>query len=178
MKSASKKMKKTAVILVPLYVFLEAAAALYVFLVAPSALAQTAEEYKRRQGDLTELAAIFGDLHNIRRHCEPQLEADAWRNRMKRIIELEQPKDAQRQEMIAAFNKAYQKSRKRFPQCNRRAKDFAAQRAASAQPIIERLTAPLYANLDNKADAGEDGQTTIWRGRNRPAGGNANTTDQ
>ena len=61
---------------------------LFAIVFAGPAIAQTAEDYRRRQADLNALSVVFGELHHIRRHCEPRREADLWRNRMKRMVEL------------------------------------------------------------------------------------------
>lgn len=115
---------------------------------AVSAAAEGYEDYRQRQEDLTALSAIFGDLHHIRRYCEPRAEADVWRERMKTVIDLEAPLPEARQEMISAFNRAYRAAQRRYPACNRRARDYAAAQALRADAIIARLTAPLYEALE------------------------------
>lgn len=121
--------------------------------------AQTFESYQQRQKDLILLSQIFGELHLIRRHCEPRMEGDIWRNRMKKLIDLEEPQAAAREEMAASFNKGYRSALRRFPSCDRRARDYAAGRAALGGDIIERLTAPLY-----EAMAEDEALPTVWRG--------------
>jgi len=109
-----------------------------------TAYAQNFDDYQIRKTDLVLLSAIFGELHHIRRHCDPQREGDVWRGRMKKLIELEEPQPAAQEEMIAAFNKGYRAAQDHFPSCTRRSRDHAAARAARGDAIIERLTAPLY----------------------------------
>ena len=118
---------------------------------AASAAAEGYEDYRQRQEDLTALSAIFGDLHHIRRYCEPRAEADVWRERMKTVIDLEAPLPEARQEMITAFNRAYRTAQRRYPACNRRARDYAASQALRAEAIVARLTAPLYEALEDNA---------------------------
>ena len=137
--------------------------------VVASAHAQTKNEYQQRQSDLVTLGAIFGDLHNIRRNCEPRMEADAWRNRMLRVVELEQPTDTQYKAIATAFNVAYRKSLKQYPRCDRRAEDYAARRASEGQAIVNRLMAPL-----KDAVAQDENGTQVWRGRNHAS---SNTTE-
>ena len=115
---------------------------------AAYAAAEGYDDYRQRQQDLTALAAIFGDLHHIRRDCAPRAEADVWRERMKTLIDLEAPLPDARQEMIAAFNRAYRAAQRRYPVCNRRARDYAASQALRAEAIVARLTAPLYEALE------------------------------
>lgn len=120
-----------------------------------SATAQGYDSYEQRQKDLVQLASVFGDLHHIRRMCEPRYEADAWRERMKKLVDLEAPMPDARQDMVSAFNQSYRNVQRRFPSCNRRARDYAASRAARADAIVERLTAPLY-------DAMEENETLLF----------------
>lgn len=107
------------------------------------ALAQTAADFRQRQNDLVELASVFGELHHIRRLCEPRREGDVWRERMKRLVELEQPAFEAREEMVKRFNAGYQNAGGHFRHCDRRARDHAAGRASFAQTLVDRLSAPL-----------------------------------
>jgi uncharacterized protein (TIGR02301 family) len=132
------------------------------------ALAQSAEDYARRRADLVALSAIFGELHHIRRTCEPRLEGDIWRERMKKLLELEAPQADTNEAMVESFNRAYRRAQSRFSDCDRGARDFAAARAAAGEPILSRLTAPLYEAAEqdpaapflwsNGAGAAGDGQ--------------------
>ncbi len=100
-------------------------------------------DYKRRLDDLASLAGIFGELHHIRRNCEPQLEADAWRERMKKLVDLEEPQFDARERMVKAFNAGYQSAQTRFPDCDRAARDYAASRAAEGEAVVARLSTAL-----------------------------------
>lgn len=108
------------------------------------AVAQSAEDYRRRQADLASISQIFGELHHIRRHCDPRREADLWRERMKRMIELEEPTESQQQELVRAFNRGFQGAQARYPSCDRRARDYAAARAMEGDGVLRRLAEPLY----------------------------------
>ncbi len=127
-------------------------------LAASGAAAQTYERYQQRQDDLYALSSIFGELHHIRRTCEPRLEADIWRERMKSLVDLEEPAPDARNEMVARFNKGYRAAQQHFPSCDRRARDHAAARAALGGEIVARLTAPLEEALEDDQDA-----PFIWR---------------
>lgn len=115
--------------------------------VLPPARAQTID-YKQRTADLTALSALFGELHHIRRLCEPRRESEIWRERMKRMIELEQPTSNLQNELVKAFNDGYRTAQTRFDRCDRRAEDFAASNAARGEARIARLMAPLYEGAD------------------------------
>ncbi len=119
---------------------------------AAAAQSQSADEYQQRQRDLVELASVFGEMHHIRRVCEPRLESDIWRDRMKRLVDLEQPPFEAREEMVKRFNDGYRNAGDHFPACNRRARDHAAARAVFARRLVGRLSAPL-----REAERFEDG---------------------
>ncbi len=107
------------------------------------AWSQDLESYQQRQRDLASLATLFGELHHLRRSCEPRLEGDIWRERMKKMIELEEPQADEREALVQQFNKGYRGAQQRFPSCDRRARDYAAGRAAQGDEIVMRLSAAL-----------------------------------
>ena len=132
---------------------------LLAFAAAAPALAQEGD-YGARQRSLVSLAQIFGELHHIRRACDPDREADVWRNRMKRLIDLEEPSFDVREQMVGAFNEGYVSAQARFPYCDRDAEDYAAARAYAGEALVSNLTAPLYA-----AERGEDAaDVQVFRG--------------
>jgi uncharacterized protein (TIGR02301 family) len=104
-------------------------------------------DYEARAQDLTTLARAFGGLHHIRRMCEPRRESEIWRDRMRRLIELEQPPAALHQDMVAAFNDSFREAERRFPYCDRDARDYAASLAAEGDEAASRLVVPLYRNM-------------------------------
>ncbi len=126
------------------------------------ALAQEPEDYRARQENLAKLATIFGEMHHIRRMCEPRREADAWRNRMKKLVELEDPAASQRDVLVRAFNDGYSRAQKRYDICSRSAEDYAASRASEGERIVKALTDPLYESVE-----GDDAFPTVWRGGQR-----------
>jgi uncharacterized protein (TIGR02301 family) len=126
---------------------------------AAPAFAQSGDDGARQRG-LVSLSQIFGELHHIRRTCDPDREADAWRNRMKRLIDLEEPSFEVREQMVAAFNDGYVSAQARFPYCDGDAEGYAASRAYAGEALVSNLTAPLYA-----AERGEDADdVTVFRG--------------
>jgi uncharacterized protein (TIGR02301 family) len=117
-------------------------------------------DYGARKRSLVSLAQIFGELHHVRRTCDPDREADVWRNRMKRLIDLEEPSFDVRERMVGAFNDGYLSAQARFPYCDRDAEDYAAARAYAGEALVSNLTAPLYA-----AERGEDAaDVSVFRG--------------
>lgn len=125
---------------------------LILVLIALGALPAAAQdEYEARRAALSGLSQIFGELHHIRRLCEPDREGDIWRDRMKRLIDLEQPSFDLREEMVGAFNDGYSRAQSRFAYCDRDAEDYAAARAMTGEALVSNLTASLY-----EAERGED----------------------
>lgn len=134
------------------------------FILSASLPAAAQEDYAARRAALAGLSTIFGELHHIRRLCAPEREGDVWRERMKRLIELEQPAFDLRNEMVDRFNDGYSSAGARFPYCSRNAEDYAAARAEAGAAIVASLTAPLYA-----AEYGEDAPgVDVWRGSEIP----------
>ena len=126
---------------------------------ATAAVAQSEKAFQQRHRDLVTMAAIFGELHHIRRTCEPRTEADIWRNRMIRLVKLEEPQASVHDDMVAAFNKAYYAAQNAHPNCDDRARRAAANSAARGDDIVARLTAPLYETME-----AEEGLPQVWRG--------------
>ncbi len=120
--------------------------ALFILVLAAAApaFAQGGDDGARQRG-LVSLSQIFGELHHIRRTCDPDREADAWRNRMKRLIDLEEPSFDVREQMVAAFNDGYVSAQARFPYCDGDAESYASSRAYAGEALVSNLTAPLYA---------------------------------
>lgn len=114
---------------------------------ASSALAADKIDYEQRGRDLELLAGAFGELHHIRRLCEPRREAEIWRDRMRRLVELEQPQPTLRDRMVQAFNSGFHNAESQYPYCDRDARDHAAAVAVSADEAVQRLAQPLYAAM-------------------------------
>ena len=96
-----------------------------------------------RTRDLAALAEVFGELHHIRRMCEPERENEIWRNRMKSLVALEQPTAALRRKLVAAFNEGFKNAQTRYPSCAADAVARAATRASDGEAIVARLSAQL-----------------------------------
>ncbi len=114
------------------------------------------DDFDARRHALTSLSTIFGELHHIRRMCDPDREGDLWRDQMKRLIDLEQPSFDLRDEMVGAFNAGYASAQDRFSFCDNDAEDYAAARAASGGALVDNLSAPLYAAARGEEDDSVD----------------------
>lgn len=109
-------------------------------------------DYVQRAQDLETLSQAFGALHSIRRMCEPRREAEVWRDRMRKLVELEQPQPALRDRMVAAFNSGFRDAEDRFEFCDEDARDYAAAAAAEADSVVDRLMQPLYGSLSERGE--------------------------
>lgn len=119
---------------------------LTLMLSAPLAAQQTGD-YRRRAEDLRDLAKIFGELHQIRRSCEPGSESEVWRNRMRKLIDLEMPTADLREDMIRSFNVGFRRGEEHYEYCDRDARRRAANLAEDGNEIATRLLEPLYNSL-------------------------------
>lgn len=120
-------------------------AALVAIGLAGTVSAQSYQEYQNRRADLRALSEIFGELHHLRRLCAARTEANIWRERMKDLMQLEEPPAEDKQAMARNFNDGYRSAQARHSACDRRTRDYAAARAADGERIIARLSAPLEA---------------------------------
>ncbi|MEM9495486.1 MAG: TIGR02301 family protein [Pseudomonadota bacterium] len=124
--------------------------------VAAPAYAQDDGDYRDRLNDLVTISGIFGEMHHIRRNCDPRREGDVWRDRMKKLIDFEGPQGPARERMVGAFNDGYRAAQRRFDYCDRDARDYAARRAATGDAIVARLMAPLYSSLGQAGQLGDE----------------------
>lgn len=105
------------------------------------------DQYLQRQQDLTTLSGIFGELHHIRRTCNPRREANIWRERMQNMVELEEPGSDTHLNMVNAFNEGFQSARSRYPDCSRATQDAGKAIAGRGETIVQRLAAPLQGDV-------------------------------
>ena len=94
-----------------------------------------------RNDALVSLSRIFGEMHHIRRLCGRGDEEDIWRERMKRVIDLEAPSFEQRERMVVAFNDGYVSAQGRFPGGTSAAESSAAGRAATGEALVSNIAA-------------------------------------
>ncbi|WP_127088507.1 TIGR02301 family protein [Aquabacter cavernae] len=59
------------------------------------------------EADLLKLAELLGGLHYLRPLCGLSAESQSWRTEMQALMDAEQPSDARRGKLIAAFNQGY-----------------------------------------------------------------------
>lgn len=116
---------------------------LFVLLAFLAASPAAGADFSERRGNLISLSRIFGELHHLRRICDYGDEFDVWRDRMKRMLDLEQPPFELREAMIGAFNEGYGSAQVRFGGCDGGAEDYAASRAATGEAIVSGLTDTL-----------------------------------
>ncbi|MEL6790897.1 MAG: TIGR02301 family protein [Pseudomonadota bacterium] len=106
------------------------------------------EAYVQRQQDLIALAGIFGQLHYLRRTCNPKREANIWRERMQTLIELEQPDRDTHFQMVTRFNEGFDAMGQEFPTCTREAQRRSKDLAFEGNAIVQRLTDGIQPGAD------------------------------
>lgn len=128
-------------------------------LIAAAPVSAQEIDYRQRAEDLTALSRIFGELHHIRRNCDRD-EAEIWRSRMQKLIDLEMPQAEVREQMVIAFNDGFRIGESHYEYCDRDARNRAASIAVQGDRIATRLIEPLYNSL---ADTGET--PSLYNGR-------------
>ena len=111
------------------------------------------ETYLARKADLVQLSAVFGELHYLRRMCEPRREANIWRERMQTLIKLETPDSDTHRDMVVAFNDRFRSVQETYPECDQDARRAARDLAFKGSEIANRLSAPLEAEWQTEQTA-------------------------
>ncbi|MEO1015120.1 MAG: TIGR02301 family protein [Pseudomonadota bacterium] len=106
---------------------------------ALAACVLAAPAHAARPDELVALSAVFGELHHVRRMCEPKREGDLWRERMKQLVRLEQPTAKLRRRLVASFNDGFRSAQERYSECDRAAERFAEGRAGLGAEIAAKL---------------------------------------
>jgi len=101
------------------------------------------DDYLIRKQNLIELSGIFGELHHIRRMCEPGSEANAWRQRMQTMIELEAPDNDTHLKMVESFNLAFRRGKDAYLSCTKQAQRRAKDLAWRGAGLVDSLTLAL-----------------------------------
>ena len=110
-----------------------AVAAAVVLVSATSAHAQDAQ---RRQ-KLLDLAYVLGEAHALRQACAA--DDQAWRSRMRRLIEVEAPDRVLETRLAQLFNAGFLARKAEVPACTPRAAKEEAAVAARGQALAEAL---------------------------------------
>lgn len=94
------------------------------------------------ESDLLRLSEMLGALHYIRPLCGAG-EATRWRDEMQGLLDAEQPSDARRGQLTAAFNRGYESYRQVYRSCTPSA-ELAAQRYLDAGARLSRDISARY----------------------------------
>lgn len=110
---------------------------LALLVMAPPALAATVRPPEEKQ-TVVDLAYTLGEAHALRAACRGS-EDQAWRSRMTRVLEVEQPDEGYRRRLVEAFNAGFVSRQAEHPGCN--AETPVAERAAAARgrDLAQRL---------------------------------------
>ena len=107
-------------------------------LLASSAAAQDRAPAQRQQ--LLDLAYALGESHALRQACTP--DDQYWRERMRRLIEVERPDGAFAQRLADRFNTGFSVRQAQFPECTpavRAEAAAAARRGRAAAAALSRI---------------------------------------
>lgn len=120
------------------------AAALFLSLafIAPAGAQTTEGGAPPYEADMLRLAEMLGALHYIRPLCGAP-EATRWRDEMQSLLNAEQPSDARRGQLSAAFNRGYESYRQVYRTCTPSA-ELASQRYLDAGAKLSRDIAARY----------------------------------
>lgn len=105
-------------------------------LTAAPALAQTRNPAARET--LADLAYTLGQAHALRTRCEGEGD-QVWRARMARLVKLEKPDAAFREQLFEGFNTGYLGSNVAHPRCDEGARAEAARVAARGRDLARVL---------------------------------------
>lgn len=118
-----------------------AAASIWAGPAADRVLAAPAPRSPDQRQTLIDLAYVLGEVHALRAACQGA-EDQAWRSRMSRMLEIEQPDAAFRRRLVDTFNTGFAVRQADTPTCR---PDTAAQERAAAvrgRALAQRLAAP------------------------------------
>jgi len=107
-------------------------------LIASPAVAQDRAPVQRQQ--LLDLAYALGESHALRQACEP--DDQYWRERMRRLIEVERPDAVFAQRLADRFNTGFTVRETQFPECTpavRAEAAAAARRGRAAAAALARI---------------------------------------
>jgi uncharacterized protein (TIGR02301 family) len=109
---------------------------LLLVLIATPALGQ--ERTPAVRESLTDLAFILGQAHALRTRCAGEGD-QVWRARMMRMVEIEQPDEAFREQLFEDFNTGFLGAQASHPRCNAAARAEATRVAARGRDLARVL---------------------------------------
>lgn len=116
-------------------------AATLALLLATPALAAPAPRSPDQRQTLLDLAYVLGEVHALRGACQGP-EDQAWRSRMTRMLEVEQPDVAFRRRLIDNFNTGFAARRAQTPVCRPETPGQERAAAVRGRALAQRLAAP------------------------------------
>ena len=114
---------------------------LAVLFVAPS-VAWSQSDYARHSTRLVRIAEIMGGLHYLRGICDKE-NNQVWRGNMLRLLDLEQPPQDVRERMVSRFNSYFDREKRSYSTCNRKATREIKRLAGEGQQLTSELTRNL-----------------------------------
>lgn len=99
----------------------------------------TGADVSPRQPTLLSLAYVLGQAHALRQRCAT--EDQTWRARMRRLLEVEAPAEADSEALRARFNAGFSDASSRFPRCDARLNTEASRVAGEGRRLATALSA-------------------------------------
>lgn len=110
-------------------------------LAASPVLAETSvPSSPQRRQQVVDLAYVMGEAHALHRACAGG-EDNTWRGRMSRLLQVEAPDAAFRQQLMTSFNAGYVARSAEFPKCTVKTADAERIVAARGRDLARRLAA-------------------------------------
>jgi uncharacterized protein (TIGR02301 family) len=110
-----------------------------VFILALAALpAQAQERTAAERQSLVGLSYVLGEAHALRSVCEGR-SSQRWRERMTRLIELEQPDEGFKRRLLDSFNAGFAYREAAHPACDSDARAAVTETARRGQEIARSV---------------------------------------
>jgi uncharacterized protein (TIGR02301 family) len=81
---------------------------------------------------------VLGEAHALKQVC--QADDATWRARMQRMLEIEAPDDAFKNDLTQRFNDGFSREREQFPHCDARVPPAEAKVAADGKRLSGTLS--------------------------------------
>ncbi len=115
--------------------------------VTPEGSGETVPEFysfAERQDQLVEMARLLGRMHHMHITCQPyDYLPDRFRDRMKELVALEEPPEATKSKMVAAFNNGFQSTKAAYQSCSAETETERRRLAKEGTVLTARLASPF-----------------------------------
>lgn len=109
----------------------------------PAAAQDAIVAWQERDEDLVRLSGVLGGMHHLHRMCNPYEYDATYRDHMKDLVILEEPRQSTKDRMIAAFNDGFQSATGAYRGCSFEAREEMRRLADRGDVITNRLATPF-----------------------------------